>query len=646
MIDYIVYIAARSAIAVISSLPLSISLWIGRVVGMGMYHLHPKRKKIAYSNIKAAFSSTKTPSELKGILKSAYLKHGQNIIENASMGRMSIEYLKKYVTMDHAEYLEEAGARGKGMIFLTSHFGNWDISGLKAGQLGYGMHALYRPFKNKHIDGLIAASREKLGCKMIGRGMGIRHMIRALRDGGVLGMVADQDAGKAGVYVDLLGRPASHAIGTSKIARDTGASIVPSYIVRQNGPYHDIKIEKPFTVSKTDDKDRDIKEALEKYAAGLEKNISKYPDEWMWGYTRWKSTPKRNVVILSDGKQGHLNQSLAALEVIKRCRRDAGFTDNDTRVDIIEIKYKSGMKRRALALGAFLSSHTGQGDMRLAEACLEEMSYEKFSSAYADIVISCGSSLVWANLILKRECNAKNVVMMKPGAAGLGNFNVAVIPEHDRPARRENVAVTKGAPGIIGESVMSDGAVRIAAASRPSGARKIGLFLGGDSPGYALTADIVERLIGQIKGYLEGRDIELLVTTSRRTPKAVEVLLKERFASYPRCGLLLIANEKNIKNAVGGILGLSDIALVSGESISMVSEAASSGKKTIVFDIKSRGGRSKHDAAIERLASEGYIMKAGVGGIGAALVEASDGKFVPKKLDNDKVMYEKLLRVI
>ena len=229
--------------------------------------------------------------------------------------------------------------------------------------------------------------------------------------------------------------------------------------------------------------------------------------------------------------------------------------------------------------------------------------------------------------------------------APLRRFDVIIIPEHDRPREVDNVVVTEGAPNLVDRETMRDGNARIRNKVSLSCKKRLGLLLGGDTPEHRLTTKLADRLIEQIEGALEDLDMELLMTTSRRTPKAVEGLLKRRLGSNPRCKLLLIANEKNIENAVGGILGLSDLVLVSGESISMVSEAASSGKRTIVFDLEKKRRSSKHDDAIRSLASGNYIIKTPVDGISDTIRKASErGEF--KRLDNNEIMYKKLLRVI
>ncbi len=133
----------------------------------------------------------------------------------------------------------------------------------------------------------------------------------------------------------------------------------------------------------------------------------------------------------------------------------------------------------------------------------------------------------------------------------------------------------------------------------------IGLLIGGDTKDFHLDKDTVSEVIKQIKSASEKLEADILVTTSRRTSREVEVKLKEELKDYPRCKLLIIANEKNIPEAVGGILGLSQIVISSSESISMISEAVNSRKYVLVF--KSAGLNSRHRRFLDHFAKNKYI---------------------------------------
>jgi len=645
---YAAYIAIRIASFIVSSLPVNLALRIGKFLGLCMYHFHPKRKRIAYANLKAAFCKDKTPSELKDILIRTYKNYGQTTIEMLMMPRIDRAYLKKYAYMENRYRISEAQAKGKGAIYLTSHFGNWELSSLKSAEEGFPLYVLVRQQKMEMLNNLLNSYREKLGCKTINRGMPLREIIKGLKDNGILGILADQDVGKSGVFIDLCGRPASTPVGGVRFARDTGATIVPCFMIRKEGPRHVLTLEESFTIPKTNDRDGDIRKGLERHNRILESYITQYPDQWMWVYTRWKSTPLRKVVILNDGKQGHLNQSKAVIKVIKRCRRDAGYKDTDTSVEIVDIKFKNRFRRSLLSICAVFASHSSQGCMEHLKFSLQEDSYNAIVRAYADIVISCGSSLSAVNVFLSKECNSKNVIIMKPGIAGLRNFNVAIIPKHDRPKERHNTVITQGSPNLVDKDTMKDGAREVQKLSNLTLSKRLGVFIGGDNPEYSLTTGLAEELIGQIKRSIEELDMELLITTSRRTPKDIEDLLKRRFGSNPRCKLLIIANEKNVENTVSGILELSEIVLVSGESISMVSEAASSGKRVIVFGLEKKRSSSfdKHDYAIKDLVSSNYIVETPVSGIHDTIVDLSRRKDPVRKLDDVEKMYEKLYRII
>src|SRR5208283_2731741 len=103
----------------------------------------------------------------------------------------------------------------------------------------------------------------------------------------------------------------------------------------------------------------------------------------------------------------------------------------------------------------------------------------------------------------------------------------------------------------------------------------------------------IRQLIGQIKEAAWHYNADILLTTSRRTPGTIEQIIFRELKNFERCSLCIIANQRNIAEAIGGILGLSDLVIVSGESISMVSEALSSGKPTIVFS----GGKQYRDTS-------------------------------------------------
>ncbi|MBM3255709.1 MAG: hypothetical protein FJZ08_05350, partial [Candidatus Omnitrophica bacterium] len=151
-----------------------------------------------------------------------------------------------------------------------------------------------------------------------------------------------------------------------------------------------------------------------------------------------------------------------------------------------------------------------------------------------------------------------------------------------------------------------------------------------------LEAGMLKEVIRQLKLALYKLDGQILVSTSRRTPAAIESIVKDEFLGFAPCRFLVIANEKNHPDAVGGILALSKIVVISAESISMVSEAASSGRYVIVYNAGLLNKR--HRLFIEHLNKAGYIYTSDVDSLGKAIEDTWKNKPTVKTLqDNQRI---------
>ncbi|MDD2928170.1 MAG: ELM1/GtrOC1 family putative glycosyltransferase, partial [Candidatus Omnitrophica bacterium] len=172
----------------------------------------------------------------------------------------------------------------------------------------------------------------------------------------------------------------------------------------------------------------------------------------------------------------------------------------------------------------------------------------------------------------------------------------------------------------------------------------IGLLLGGNSKKFILDRALAARLAGQVKAAAEKMDASILITTSRRTSAEVEGLLKQEFKEYPRCKLMVIANEKNIPQAVGGILGLSQFIITSPESISMISEAASSSKFVVVFT--SAGLSRKHTGFLKGLALNNYIYLSRIDKLGRTIADIRQNKEPVKVLADRETVSKAIEKVL
>ena len=202
----------------------------------------------------------------------------------------------------------------------------------------------------------------------------------------------------------------------------------------------------------------------------------------------------------------------------------------------------------------------------------------------------------------------------------------------------------KVSPNLINEAYLkqqSEGLIKYYSHLKGNVRTKFGVLIGGDTKGVKFDETQIRELIGQIKDAALHYNADILLTTSRRTPAAIEQIISRELKNFERCSLCIIANQRNIPEAVGGILGLSDLVIVSGESISMVSEALSSAKRTIVFSPHGQYAdkpRDKYEDFVLKLNEQGYLMITSVDDLKSKMTQLLSRKITLKTLDDQSII--------
>jgi KDO2-lipid IV(A) lauroyltransferase len=577
--DWILYLIVRLEAFIFRLMPLGFSLWAARTFGSLIYHTMGRRKTVAYANLRAAFRGKYTPAQLDRIIKSIYRNIAQSYMELLKFPQIDDKYIKKYIKIEGQDKVKKAAADGgSGVIFLTAHFGNWELSSLIGSTVGYKMNVLARWQKMEKLNGYLNKMRGSKGANVIFKENAVEEIFDSLNRKEAVGILSDQDSGKKGELVEFLGRRASTPKGVAHFSLRTGAPIFPVFMIREHGPYHRIVVEDDISVMRSDDLEKDVHEILQRFADVLAKYVTQYPEQWLWLHKRWKSTPTKYVVVLNDGKAGHYKQSLALSRLIRKMRAEKGFSQDDTVIETAEVKFKNDAAKMLFDIG----SRAGLGIHALSR-CFEKESYEALRSVYADYLVSCGASLAGVNLSLKKELGAKSLVIMKPNIFDINDFDIALVPVHDRVKPAKNAVFTKGTVTDLSGATLRRYADKLNEKVKIKKDKVIGVLIGGDSRDYVLEKELAVSVMDNVLRAAEDINAEVLVTTSRRTQRAVEFALKERYGKADRIRMLLIANDGNFEGAIEGILGLSDLLVVSGESVAMLTEAISSDKPVIAF---------------------------------------------------------------
>ena len=264
-------------------------------------------------------------------------------------------------------------------------------------------------------------------------------------------------------------------------------------------------------------------------------------------------------------------------------------------VEKIEVEFRSLRTRRLFPYFALLFIPRAQGRLSWLRFFLSKESTEKLERVNADIIVSAGASLVPLNLCLSRENLAKSVVLMKPSFPfNLFRYDLALIPAHDQGLMPRGSFRTQGALSDIDEASLNR-AREVFAKSIPNPGRvRFSLFLGGETRNFKLSLSEIENLLSEVERSSEKLGGDYLITTSRRTPEEVSHFLKTRLENRGRCQSCVIATQDKRSEVVPGMMALADYLIVTEDSLSMISEALSSGKKVIVVKMAQNGLPNKH----------------------------------------------------
>ncbi len=616
--EYILYINLWLVSKILMLFPLRVVIFFGKVLGTIAFYIDKRHKDIAYKNLRLALAGEKTIPELKRILKRNFQNFGMNLVEILMVPKIDKNYVDRYIEIEGRQNLEAAIRQKKGIILLGIHMGNWEIYFTIVGILGYPLSILVEEqIRNPLLDKFLNQLRQSKGVKVLKANTQMREILELLKENKIIGLVADHGI-KEGISVDFFGRKTRTPTLAIRLALRFDMPLLPCCIRREKGMRHQFVIAPALDLKKTADLDKDIAYNLTTINKIFEEYIRQYPCEYLWSYKRFKYNQDREILLLTDGKAGHLRQMEACLKLIQDLAREKNL---EIKVKQIKVEFKNRLSKALQSLSVGLARKSCcRGCLWCLKKFLTKESFSTLTSSYADIVVSCGSSLSGVNFVISAENQAKSVVIMRPGFLSTKRFNLAIIPRHDYPAKRKNVVVTDGALNIIDEEYLKEKSLRLKSQIKIQKELILGLLIGGNSLNFHLDFELISVLIKQIKSFLESQDAEILITTSRRTPKNIEELLKKEFFDYPRCPLLVIANEKNIPDAVAGISGLSEILIVSPESISMISEAASSGRYVVVFR-QEEGLKERHRRFLDYLTQHGYIYLKAVNQIHSLLEE-------------------------
>jgi len=285
MLNYILY---RLGQFIALTLPLKIGYKIAVFCSDVHYMFADKDRQCVKENLKTIFPE-KSDREIHSIRITMFRNFAKYLVDFFRFSKIDIEYIKKNIKIENQHYFQEAISRGKGGIVLSAHLGNWELGGALVAHLGYPLWVVALPHKHKSVDNFFNAQRESKGLKVIPLGKAVKSCLNVLKENKLVGLVGDRDFAENGVVIDFFGKPAFFPRGPAAFSLKTGASIVPTFVVRNEDDSFTVKIEKPVQFIASGDREKDTMDLIMQYKVIIENYIRKYPEQWYMFRRFWRS---------------------------------------------------------------------------------------------------------------------------------------------------------------------------------------------------------------------------------------------------------------------------------------------------------------------------------------------------------------------
>jgi len=290
-LERISYNAIEMLFTILGLVPRNLANRMASFMGKILFLIDRKHRRITTDNLTYAFGSQKSPYEIRILARQVFVNLLKVVFEIGWSLNLDEIRLSTHFKIDGFHHLKNAYEKGKGVLVLTAHFGNWELLSVVGAMIKFPINIVVRPLDFKPLDHFIFYLRTRFGGKIIPKQRSIRTIIRSLDRGEMVLLLMDQNVDwYEGVFVDFMGHRACTNKGLALLALKTGAPVVPVFMVREKLKFRAEFGPEILTV-KTGDKQKDIEINTQEYNRVVENFIRRYPDQWFWVHQRWKTKP-------------------------------------------------------------------------------------------------------------------------------------------------------------------------------------------------------------------------------------------------------------------------------------------------------------------------------------------------------------------
>jgi KDO2-lipid IV(A) lauroyltransferase len=264
------------------------------LAGRILFHILPFRRGVVLENLRRVFGAAVPPGEIERLAEAHYAHLAQLGVEFFKFRWLSAKRKRALVRVENLDAFITAFHKGKGVLILTGHFGNWEVAtvaGIQNYPEVYGrFHFVRRPIKPRWLDQLVTQRFNRAGFGVMGKRGSLDRIVDRLEAGDVIVCPFDQFAHRPdGIDVEFFGHPAGTFKSLAIIALATGAPVLPAASWREADGRHVLRFEDPVPLPDHENTNEAIRATTRAFNAALERLVLRHPEQWYWVHRRWKS---------------------------------------------------------------------------------------------------------------------------------------------------------------------------------------------------------------------------------------------------------------------------------------------------------------------------------------------------------------------
>ena len=293
IVDWLLYAAVRVFMIFLYLFDVQTSLRFACFLGDLLWKYYQRGRQRALDNLRASFPE-KSEEWIEQTGRRSFQQLVMLTIDVLVTPRLVQKHnWRQYARFTKAEYPKWMMKEGKGLILVTAHYGNFELIGYMAGLFGFDVYSVARPLDNKYLNRFLYGVRQRHGLKLIDKKGAAEMMPQIIEQGSTLGFIADQDAGRKGVFVDFFGRKAStyKSIGLLAITYNLPIAVGCTRRV-DNRFFFEYVLSRIIFPSEWADKEDPLMWVSTAYTKAIEDFVREDPTQYWWVHRRWKTRPK------------------------------------------------------------------------------------------------------------------------------------------------------------------------------------------------------------------------------------------------------------------------------------------------------------------------------------------------------------------